>query len=241
MRETDRRIAEFVAERIPDGATLQAGIGAIPDEVLSLLGDHSNLGVHTELLSDGVVDLVEQGVITGANKSTHRNKIITTTALGSQRLYDFVDENPGVEFWPVSYTNDPRNIAKEGHMTAVNATLEVDFLGQCASESLGSEYWSSSGGQPDFARGAMFAEHGQSFIVLHSTTADESVSRIVAQLHPGAAVTTFKNVVDCVVTEYGVAELRGSSIRKRTRKLIAIAHPKFRDGLTRQATEMGYM
>lgn len=240
-RETDRRIAGYVAERIPDGATLQAGIGAIPNEVLGLLGSHAGLGVHTELLSDGFVDLVERGVITGANKLTHRNKIITTTALGSQRLYDFVDENPGVEFWPVSYTNDPRNIAKEDHMVAVNATLEVDFLGQCASESIGSDYWSSSGGQPDFTRGSMFAEHGQSFIVLHSTTADESVSRIVAQLHPGAAVTTFKNVVDCVVTEYGVAELRGSSIRERTRKLITIAHPKFRDGLTRQAREMGYM
>jgi len=240
-RETDRRIAEYVGERIPDGATLQAGVGAIPNEVLGLLGDHAGLGVHTELLSDGFVDLVEGGVITGANKVTHRNKIITTTALGSQRLYDFVDDNPGVEFWPVSYTNDPRNIAKEDRIVAINATLEVDFLGQCASESLGSDYYSSSGGQPDFARGAIFAEHGQSFIVLHSTTADESVSRIVAQLHPGAAVTTFKNVVDCVATEYGVAELRGSSIRERTRKLIGIAHPKFRSGLTHQASEMGYM
>jgi acyl-CoA hydrolase len=240
-RETDRRIAAYVAERIPDGATLQAGIGAIPNEVLGLLGNHKGLGVHTELLSDGFVDLVERGIITGANKQTHRNKIITTTALGSQRLFDFVDENPGVEFWPVSYTNDPQNIAKEDRMVAINATLEVDFLGQCASESLGSDYWSSSGGQPDFTRGTMFAEHGQSFIVLHSTTADESVSRIVAQLHPGAAVTTFKNVVDRVVTEYGVAELRGSSIRERTRRLISIAHPKFRDDLTYRAREMGYM
>jgi acyl-CoA hydrolase len=209
--------------------------------VLGLLGNHEGLGVHTELLSDGFVDLVERGIITGANKQTHRNKIITTTALGSQRLFDFVDENPGVEFWPVSYTNDPQNIAKEDRMVAINATLEVDFLGQCASESLGSDYWSSSGGQPDFTRGTMFAEHGQSFIVLHSTTADESVSRIVAQLHPGAAVTTFKNVVDRVVTEYGVAELRGSSIRERTRRLISIAHPKFRDDLTYRAREMGYM
>lgn len=240
-RETDRSIASYVAERIPDGATLQAGIGAIPNAVLGLLGDHAGLGVHTELLTDGFVDLVESGVITGANKRTHRNKIITTSALGTRRLYDFVDENPGVEFWPVSYTNDPRNIAKEDHIVAINATLEVDFLGQCASESLGSDYMSSSGGQPDFTRGAMFAEHGQSYIVLHSTTADESVSRIVAQLHPGAAVTTFKNVVDCVVTEYGVAELRGSSIRERTRRLIGIAHPKFRDDLTRQAGEMGYL
>jgi acyl-CoA hydrolase len=126
-------------------------------------------------------------------------------------------------------------------MAVINATLEVDFLGQCASESLGSEYRSSSGGQPDFVRGAIFAEHGQSFIVLHSTTADESVSRIVAQLHPGTAVTTFKNVVDCVVTEYGVAELRGSSIRERTRNLIDISHPKFRDDLERQAREIGYL
>ena len=126
-------------------------------------------------------------------------------------------------------------------MNVVNATLEVDFLGQCASESLGSEYWSSSDGQPDFARGAIFAEHGQAFIVLHSTTADESISRIVAQLHPGAAVTTFKNVVDKIVTEYGVAELRGSSIRERTRRLIAVAHPKFRDELEDRARGMGYL
>jgi acyl-CoA hydrolase len=241
VRDIDRRIAEYVAERIPDGATLQAGIGAIPNEVLGLLGDHKDLGVNTELLSDGFVDLIEKGVITGTRKRTHRNKVIATNALGSQKLYDFVDQNPGVEFWPVDHTNDERNISCEDSFVAVNATLEVDFLGQCASESLGSEYWSSSGGQPDFARGAIFAEHGQSFIVLHSTTSDESVSCIVPQLHPGAAVTTFKNIVDCVVTEYGVAELRGSSIRERTHKLIGIAHPKFRDELQRQAREMGYL
>src|SRR5918997_1622371 len=239
-RGIDRQIAEFVAERIPDGATLQAGIGAIPDEVLGLLGDHKDLGVNSELLSDGFVDLIEKGAVTGTRKRTHRNKVIATNALGSQRLYGFVDQNPGVEFWPVDHTNDERNIAREGNFVAVNATLEVDFLGQCASESLGSDYCSSSGGQPDFARGAIFAERGQSFIVLHATTADESTSRIVAQLHPGAAVTTFKNVVDRVVTEYGVAELRGSSIRKRTRSLIGIAHPKFRDGLERQARKMNY-
>ena len=240
-RDIDRQIAEFVAERIPDGATLQAGIGAIPDEVLGLLGDHKDLGVNSELLSDGFVDLIEKGAVTGTRKRTHRNKVIATNALGSQRLYDFVDQNPGVEFWPVHHTNDERNISREDSFVAVNATLEVDFLGQCASESLGSEYWSSSGGQPDFARGAIFADHGQSFIVLHSTTADESTSRIVAQLHPGAAVTTFKNIVDCVVTEYGVAELRGSSIRERTRKLIGIAHPRFRDELQRRAREIGYL
>ena len=156
-------------------------------------------------------------------------------------MYEFVKENPGVEFWPVDHTNNERHIAAEDSFVAINATLEVDFLGQCASESLGSEYWSSSGGQPDFAREALFSEHGQSFIVLHSTAAEESISRIVAQLQPGAAVTTFKNTVDRVVTEYGVAELRGSTIRERTRKLIGIAHPKFRDELERKAREMNYL
>jgi len=240
-RDADRRIAELVAERVPDGATLQVGIGAIPEHVLALLGDHSHLGVHSELISDGVVDLVESGAVTGTRKRTHRNKIVTTTALGTQRIYDFVADNPGVEFWPVDHTNDPRNIAREDRFTAINATIEVDFLGQCASESLGSDYWSSSGGQPDFARGAVLAEHGQAFIVLHSTARDDSVSRIVPQLHPGAAVTTFKNVVDRVVTEYGVAELRGSSIRERAQRLIAIAHPKFREELERGGRELGYL
>ena len=150
-------------------------------------------------------------------------------AAAPARLYEFVAENPGVEFWPVDQTNDPKLVAQEPHFNAINATIEVDFLGQCASESLGSDYWSSSGGQPDFARGAVLSEGGQAFIVLHSTTGDGSASRIVPRLHPGAAVTTFKNIVDNVVTEYGVAELRGSSIAERTRRLIAIAHPDFRD------------
>src|SRR5215203_3366533 len=240
-REYDREIAGYVAERIPDGATLQAGIGSIPNEVLGLLREHKDLGVNSELLSDGFVDLIEGGVITGTRKCNHRNKVVATNALGSQRLYEFVEENAGVEFWPVDHTNDAGNIAGEESFVAINATLEIDFLGQCASESLGSDYWSSSGGQPDFARGALFSEHGQSFIVLHSTTADEATSRLVAQLHPGAAVTTFKNTVDRVVTEYGVAELRGSSIRQRTRKLIGIAHPKFRDELAQQAREMNFL
>lgn len=240
-RDEDRRIAELVAERVPDGATLQAGVGSIPNEVLGLLRDHRELGVHTELFADGFVDLIECGALTGTRKQTHPRKVITTSAAGSERLYELVDENAAVEFWPVSYTNDPRNIGREDGMVAVNATLEVDFLGQCASESLGSEYWSSSGGQPDFARGAMYSEGGQSFIVLHSSTHDESVSRIVPRLHPGAAVTTFKNLVDKVVTEHGVAELRGSSIRERAQRLIAISHPAFREELEHDAREMGYL
>jgi len=240
-RDADRRIAELVAERIPDGATIQAGIGAVPDQVLRLLADHRDLGVHTELLSEGFVDLVEQGAVTGTRKRTHRNKLITTSAVGTRRLYDFVADNPGVEFWPVDETNNPTLVSAEPHFTAINATIEVDFLGQCASESLGSDYWSSSGGQPDFARGAVLSEGGQAFIVLHSTTGDGETSRIVPRLHPGAAVTTFKNIVDRVVTEYGVAELRGSSIADRTRRLIDVAHPRFREELTQAARDCGYL
>jgi acyl-CoA hydrolase len=237
----DRKIAELVAERIEDGSTLQVGIGGVPDLVLAALRDHKELGVHTELLGTGVVDLVEAGVITGTRKATHRNKIVTTVAHGTQRLYDFVGDNPGVEFHPVEYTNNPANIAREPRMVSINASLEVDFLGQCASESLGSRYLSSSGGQGDFARGAVASEHGAAFIVLHSTALDDTVSRIVPQLSPGAAVTTFKNIVDHVVTEYGVAELRGVPIAERARRLIAIAHPNFRDELTAQAREVGLL
>lgn len=177
----------------------------------------------------------------GPRKATHRSKIVTTASLGTRRLYDFVADNAGVEYHPVDHTNDPWNIAREPLIRSVNATLEVDFLGQCASESLGSQYFSSSGGQPDFARGAIMSEHGAAFIVLHSATHDDTVSRIVPQLQPGAAVTTFKNIVDHVVTEYGVAELRGASIAERTTRLIAIAHPHFRDELTAQARTLGYL
>ncbi len=239
--DRDRAIARLVADRIPDGATLQIGIGAIPDMVLAELKGHRDLGVHTELIGSGLVELVDSGVITGTRKATHRNKLVATAALGDQRLYDFVADNPGVEFHPVDYTNDPTVIAREPNMYSVNATLEVDFLGQCASESLGSQYLSSSGGQPDFARGAVLSENGHAYIVLHSSTAGDAVSRIVPQLQPGAAVTTFKNIVDNVVTEYGVAELHGRSIAERTRRLIAVAHPKFRDELTARARQLGYL
>jgi acyl-CoA hydrolase len=188
-----------------------------------------------------VVDLVESGAVTGSRKRSNRNKVVTTSALGTRRLYDFVDENPGVEFWPVDYTNDAYRVAQEDRFVAINATLEVDFLGQCASESLGSHYFSSSGGQPDFARGAIYSPEGQSFIVLHSSTHECTVSRIVPRLQAGAAVTTFKNIVDKVVTEHGVAELRGSTIGERARRLIAVADPAFRDDLTREARGMGYL
>jgi acyl-CoA hydrolase len=239
--EIDRAIGGLVAERVRDGSTIQAGIGAIPNAVLSFLSGHTNLGVHTELVSDGLIDLIEDGVVTGTRKRNNRLKVIGTFALGTSRLYDFLDENPTVELWPSRYVNDPRLVASEPNFVSINASLAVDFLGQCASETIGGRYFSSSGGQSDFARGAAYSEGGQSFIVLQSTAKGGTVSRIVPQLAAGDVVTTPKNTTDRVVTEFGVAELRGRSIRERTHALIAIAHPAFRDELTAAARELRYI
>jgi acyl-CoA hydrolase len=239
--EIDRAIGGLVAERVRDGSTIQAGIGAIPNAVLSFLSGHTNLGVHTELVSDGLIDLIEDGVVTGTRKRNNRLKVIGTFALGTARLYDFLDENPTVELWPSRYVNDPRLVASEPNFVSINASLAVDFLGQCASETIGGRYFSSSGGQSDFARGAAYSEGGQSFIVLQSTAKGGTVSRIVPQLAAGDVVTTPKNTTDRVVTEFGVAELRGRSIRERTQALIAVAHPAFRDELTAAARELRYI
>jgi acyl-CoA hydrolase len=238
--ELDHLIAGFVAERVPDGATIQTGIGAIPNAIMSALRDHRDLGVHTELLSDGVIDLIETGTVNGARKDLNRTKSVGSFALGSRRLHEFLHENPAVELWPVRYVNDPAIIGRERGFVSINATLAVDFLGQCASETIGGEYYSSTGGQNDFARGAMNSEGGQGFIVLHSST-HSGISRIVPRLASGDAVTTPKNTVDKVVTEFGVAELRGRSIAERTRALIGIAAPAFRDELTAGARELGYL
>jgi acyl-CoA hydrolase len=237
----DEAIARLVAERIPDRATIQAGIGAIPNAILGLLHDHRDLAVHTELISDGVMELMEAGALTGTHKVTRPGKIVATFALGTRRLYDFLHDNSSVEFLPVDWVNDPRVIGRERSFVSINATVEVDLLGQCNSEMIRGRYYSGSGGQSDFARGAMYSEHGKGFVVVHSTTGDEEISRIVTRLCPGAPVTTMKNTVDHVVTEYGVAELRGRSIAQRARALIAIAHPKFREPLERQAHELGYL
>ncbi len=238
--ELDRAIAGFVSERIPNGATIQTGIGAIPNAIMAALMSHENLGIHTELLSDGIVDLIEAGVVNGIKKDLNRTKTVGTFALGTRRLYDFLHENTAVELWPVRYVNDPRQISRERDFVSINATLSVDFLGQCASETINGQYYSSSGGQNDFARGAAYSRGGQGFIVLHSTTSS-GASRIVPQLAPGDAVSTHKNTVDQVVTEYGVAELRGRSIRERTQNLIAVAHPAHRDELTVTAQRMHYI
>lgn len=237
----EERIAAFIAERIPHGACIQTGIGGIPNAVLSMLMDHRDLGVHTELLSDGVVDLVEAGVVNGSRKRMNRTKTVGTFALGSRRVYDFIGDNPAVEMWPATYVNDPRRIASEPKFVSINATVEVDLLGQCASETIGGQYWSSSGGQADFARGAMYSEGGQAFIVTRSTAGRDTISKIVPTFGPGTVVTTLKNTVDNVVTEYGVAELRGRSIRERATALIAIAHPAHRDHLRSEAHRLGYL
>jgi acyl-CoA hydrolase len=240
-RTIDRQIAAFVSERIPDGATIQAGIGSIPNAVLEQLMDHRDLGIHTEMLSDGVIPLVLAGVITGTRKVRRPTKMVATFALGTRRLYDFLHENAAVELLPVDWVNDPRIIGQEHRFVSINATLEVDLLGQAASETLNGRYYSGSGGQSDFARGAMYAEHGQGFIVLHSTTHDGNVSRITSQLPAGSVVTTLKNTVDNVVTEFGIAELRGRPVRERAAALISIAHPRFRDELTASARNLGYL
>jgi acyl-CoA hydrolase len=237
----DRTIGRLVAERIPNGATVQAGIGAIPNAVLGDLGEHRDLGVHSELISDGIIDLIERGVVNGVHKTNNRLKAIGTFALGTQRLYDFLADNPTIEMWPARYVNDPRVIARDSNFVSINATLAVDFLGQCASETIHGTYYSSSGGQADFARGAAYSRGGQSFIVMQSTARDGELSRIVPQLAPGDAVTTPKNTVDMVVTEHGVAELRGRTIRERTRALIDIAEPRVRDDLERAARELRYL
>lgn len=241
ITDTDHRIGSYIVEQIEDGSTIQAGIGAIPDAVIRLLSSHKNLGIHTELLSDGMIDLVETGVVNGIEKRTYPGKIVTTFALGTKRLYDFLHENPAVEFLPVEVVNDPYEIAKEEKMISINATTEVDFLGQCASETIGGNYYSSSGGQADFAQGVSLAKKGKGFICLHSTAKNESISRIRPRLTPGSVVTTSKNDVDRIVTEYGVAELRGKSIAQRTSAIIHIAHPKFREELTYEARRMGFL
>lgn len=235
------RIAALVAERIPDRATLQTGIGAIPNAIMSALSGHRDLGVHTELLSDGLMDLVDAGIVTGVAKQLNRTKAVGTFALGTRRLYDFLHENAAFELWPVRYVNDPRVIAQEDHFVSINSTISVDLFGQCASETVSGEYYSSSGGQADFARGAMYSKGGQGFVVLASTAKRDTISKIVVQLAPGDVVTTLKNTVDKVVTEWGIAELRGRSLKERATALISIAHPDHRERLRAGASAFGYI
>ncbi|WP_349305658.1 acetyl-CoA hydrolase/transferase C-terminal domain-containing protein [Bacillus sp. FJAT-49711] len=241
VRDIDQKIAEYVAERIDHGSTLQVGIGGIPNAVVGLLSNHRNLGIHTEMLTDGIYHLVQQGVVTGAEKKTYKEKMVATFALGSRNLYDFMDNNHSIEMLTVDKVNNPRIIAQEDNMVAINATTEVDFYGQCASETVAGKYYSSTGGQADFGTGVRFAKNGKGFICLYSTAKNDTISRIQPILAPGSVVTTSKNDVDYVVTEYGITQLKGKSIYERTNSLIEIAHPKFRDELIFEAKRMGFL
>ncbi len=239
--ELQKAIGAHIAEMIPNGATLQMGIGAIPDGVLYFLKDKRDLGIHTELFSDGVVDLVEMGVITGERKTLHPGKIIAGFVLGTQRLYDFIDDNGMVEFHPQDYVNDPFIIAQNDHMIAINSAIEVDLTGQVCADSIGPKLYSGVGGQVDFVRGAARSKGGKPIIALPSTAKGGTISRIVPMLKPGAGVVTTRNDVHYVVTEYGVADLYGKPIRRRVEALIGIAHPDFRAELRKQARALGYI
>lgn len=224
-------IAKNVAGLIEDGAVLQTGIGGIPDAVLPFLMDRKDLGVHSELVSDGVIPLIENGVITGARKTFKPRKVILGFAIGSKKLFDFVDNNPIFEFHPTSYTNDPIFIARNDNMVAINSALQIDLTGQVCSDSIGTRFYSGIGGQVDFLRGASRAKGGKPIIALSSTAKGGVISRIVPTLTTGAGVVTSRGLIRYVVTEYGVAYLHGKSIRERAKSLIEIAHPKFRDEL----------
>ncbi|MGE0057261.1 MAG: acetyl-CoA hydrolase/transferase family protein [Dehalococcoidia bacterium] len=238
VSEVIRRIGENVAALIEDGSTLQAGIGSIPNAVLANLGNHKHLGLHTEMFSDGVLDLIESGVIDNDAKTYHRGKAVTAFVMGTQRLYDFVDDNPMVEMHPVTFTNDPFHIAQNAKMVAINSAIEVDLTGQVCADSIGHEFYSGIGGQLDFVRGASRSAGGKAIIALPSTAAGGEVSRIVLELKPGAGVVTTRGDVQYIVTEYGVADLRGRTIRERARSLIALAHPDHREQLTQRAREL---
>ncbi len=236
--EVARSIGRHVASLVEDGSTLQMGIGTIPDAVLAYLQDKKDLGVHTEMFSDGIVRLVELGVITNRRKTLHPGKIVAAFCMGSRKLYDFVDNNPQIEFHPVSHTNDPFVIAQNDRMVSINSALEVDLTGQVCADSLGEYFYSGIGGQVDFVRGAARSKGGKPIIALPSTAARDTVSRITAQLKPGAGVVTSRGDVHYVVTEWGIAYLHGRTIQERALAMISIAHPKARPELIRQAKRL---
>jgi acyl-CoA hydrolase len=237
--EVERRIGEYVAELIPDGATLQLGIGAIPAATAQALLGHKDLGIHTEMFTEGVVDLVEAGVVTGARKERNRGKIVSAFMMGTRRLYDFVNDNPMVEMRSVDFTNDTHIIRSFRTMTAINSAIEVDLTGQVVADSIGSRIYSGVGGQMDFVRGAALAPEGRAIIALPSTARHGAQSRITSIVAPGAGVVTTRAHVRTIVTEWGVAELFGRSLRERAAALIGIAHPDHRDRLRSEAHQLG--
>jgi acyl-CoA hydrolase len=231
VTELQTDIARNVANLIDDGAVLQLGIGGIPDAVLPFLSDRKDLGVHSELVSDGVVPLIEAGVINGARKNFKPRKIILGFAMGTKKLFDFVDNNPIFEFHPTAYTNDATLIGRNDNMVAINSALQIDLTGQVCSDSIGTKFYSGIGGQVDFLRGAARSQGGKPIIAISSTAKNGAISRIVPMLSPGAGVVTSRGLIRYVVTEYGMAYLHGKTIRQRAQALIEIAHPNFREEL----------
>ncbi|MGC9324343.1 MAG: acetyl-CoA hydrolase/transferase family protein [Desulfomonilia bacterium] len=234
ITEIDEKIGGYCAELIKDGDCLQLGIGAVPDSILGFLKDKKDLGIHTEMFSDGVVDLVEAGVITCARKNYHPDKMVATFFMGTEKLYKFVHNNPMVQMYPVHITNNPANIALNDNVVSINSSLQVDLTGQAASESIGYKQFSGTGGQADFVRGAAWSRGGRSILAFHSTAAGGKVSRIVPHLDEGAVVTTTRSDIHFAVSEYGIADLRGKSVPQRAKALISIAHPDFRDELKKE-------
>jgi 4-hydroxybutyrate CoA-transferase len=239
--DVHQRIGTHVAELIDDGSTLQLGIGAIPDAVLSQLKDKRHLGIHTEMFSDGVMELFEGGVITNERKTLHPGKIVSSFLMGSRRLYDFIDNNPVVEMHPSNYTNDPFIIAQNDQMVAINSAISIDLTGQVNSDSIGLQLYSGIGGQVDFVRGASRSKGGKAVIALPATAKSGTMSRIVPTLAEGAGVVTSRGDVHYVATEFGVVNLHGKCIRERAKALINIAHPQFREELERFARERHYL
>ena len=229
--DVEKAIGENCSKLIEDESTLQLGIGAIPDAVLLYLKDKKDLAIHSEMISDGVVRLVESGVITGNKKTFHKKKIVATFLMGTRKLYDFANNNPMLEMYPVDYVNDPNIISQNKKMVSINSCIEIDLMGQVAAESIGTKQFSGTGGQVDFIRGSNMSQEGKSIIAIPSTASNGKLSRIVPFLKQGTTVTTLRNEIHYVVTEYGIAELKGKTLKERARALINIAHPKFRGEL----------
>ncbi len=234
LTDVELKIGEHCASLVEDGATLQLGIGSLPDAVLASLGEKKNLGLHSEMISDGVVDLIERGVINNSMKTLHKGRCIVSFMMGTKRLYDFVDNNDMIHMYPVDYVNDPYIISKNDNMVSINSCVQIDLMGQVASESVGLKQISSVGGQVDFVRGATLSKNGKSIIALPSTAAGGKISKIVPFLDKGAAVTTSRNDVGYVITEYGIAHLKGKTLRGRARALIDISHPSMREDLIKE-------
>jgi itaconate CoA-transferase len=237
----DEAMGKIIAAMIPNGATIQLGIGGVPSAVARALAHHQDLGIHTEMFVDAMVDLIEAGVVTNRRKTFHRGKTVFTFAAGSRRMYEFLDDNPSIEAHPVCYTNAPGNIARNANLVSVNSTIEIDLTGQCCSESIGPMQWSGTGGQHDFARGAFDSPGGKSIIAFYSTAKQGEVSRVVPTLRQGAVVTTPRTEVHWVVSEHGSACLKGKSTAERATALIGLAHPKFRAELTAEAKRLRYL